>query len=124
MTKTRSQIGRGSKNKGKWGEREVVQLLQAFGFKARRGQQYAGGGDSPDVIHNMQLSDDRAIHIEVKRAEKFLLWSSLDQAREDASPGDIPVVFYRKSRKPWVVVLTAVAFLTIMKTSASGVAFL
>ena len=113
--KSKSQIGRGSKNKGKVGEREVVQFLRAYGFQARRGQQYAGGGDSPDVVHNLQLADDCAIHVEVKRTEKLSLWASLDQAEEDAPPGDIPVVFHRKSRQPWVVILTAADFLTIMK---------
>ncbi len=115
MAKTKSQIGRGSKNKGKVGEREVVQCLLAYGFEARRGQQYAGGGDSPDVVHNLQIAADCAVHIEVKRTEKLSLWASLDQAEEDAPPGDIPVVFHRKSRKPWVVILNASDFLLIMQ---------
>ena len=113
--KSKSQIGRGSKNKGKVGEREVVALLRACGFEARRGQQYAGGGDSPDVIHNLRVADDCALHIEVKRTEQLSLWAALDQADEDAPPGDIPVVFHRKSRKHWVVILKAVDFLTIMQ---------
>ncbi len=114
-SKTKSQLGRGSKNKGKVGEREVVALLRERGFVARRGQQFAGGPGSPDVVHNMALADDCAIHIEVKRGEQFPLWASLDQANEDATPGDIPVVFHRKSHKRWVVILDAVDFLTIMK---------
>lgn len=115
MAKTKSQIGRGSKNKGKVGEREVVQFLRSYGFEARRGQQYAGGGDSPDVVHNLQVADDCNIHIEVKRVEKLALWPALDQAEEDAPPGDIPVVFHRKSRKPLIVILTAADFLLIMQ---------
>ena len=115
MAKTKSQIGRGSKNKGKGGEREVVALLRGRGFVARRGQQYAGGPGSPDVIHNMEVADDCQIHIEVKRSEKLALWAALDQAEEDAPLADIPVVFHRKSRKHWVVILSAVDFITIMK---------
>ena len=115
MTKTKSQIGRGSKNKGKVGEREVVALLKTHGFKAHRGQQYAGGRDSPDVAHNLRVADDCDIHIEVKRTEQLSLWAALNQAEEDAPPGDIPVVFHRKSRKQWVVVMDAVDFLTIMQ---------
>ena len=112
MTKTKSQIGRGSKNKGKVGEREVVAFLQARGYFARRGQQYAGGGDSPDVVHNIP-----GVHIEVKRTEQLSLWAALDQAGEDAPAGDIPVVFYRKSQKTWVVIMDAHDFITIMQRS-------
>ncbi len=115
MAKTKSQIGRGSKNKGKVGELQVVGLLKLYGYRARRGQQYAGGPGSPDVVHNMILADDCAIHIEVKRGEQLSLWAALDQANEDAPPGDIPVVFHRKSRRKWVVILDAVDFITIMK---------
>ncbi len=113
--KSKSQIGRGSKNKGKVGEREVVALLRKYGYEARRGQQYAGGGDSPDVVHNMELADDCAIHIEVKRGEQLSLWASLAQADEEAWPSDIPVVFHRKNHQDWVVILDAIDFITIMK---------
>ncbi len=113
--KTKSQIGRGSKNKGKVGEREVVALLREHGYVARRGQQFAGGPGSPDVIHNMEVADDCQIHIEVKRGEKLALWAALAQAEEDAPLADIPVVFHRKNNQPWVVILDAVDFITIMK---------
>ena len=113
--KTKSQKGRLSKNKGKAGEREVVALLRQHVFEARRGQQFAGGGDSPDVIHNLPVAEDCHIHIEVKRTEQLPLWAALDQANSDAPPGDIPVVFHRKNNKPWVVVLSARDFLTIMR---------
>lgn len=103
-----------SKNKGKIGEREVAALLREYGFEARRGQQYSGDG-APDVIHNLSIADDCDIHIEVKRTETFPLWAALSQADGDAPPGNIPVVFHRKSGKPWVVVLDAEDFLTIMK---------
>lgn len=98
-----------SKNKGKVGEREVAALLKRYGFEARRGQQYSGDG-APDVIHNL----DR-IHIEVKRTETFPLWAALEQAEADKPPGHIPVVFHRKSGKPWVAVLNAADFLELMQ---------
>lgn len=108
--KTKSQIGRGSKNKGKVGEREVAALLCKYGFDARRGQQYSGGDDAPDVKHNIP-----GIHIEVKRTEQFPLWAAMAQAIEDAKIGDMPVVFHRKNGKPWVVVLDANDFLEMCK---------
>ena len=111
--KTKSQRGRMSKNKGKVGEREVAALIKEYGFEARRGQQYSGDG-APDVIHTMSVGTED-IHIEVKRTETFPLWAALAQAKEDAPPGNIPVVFHRKNGKPWAVVLDAKDFLLIMK---------
>ena len=99
-----------SKEKGKRGEREVAKLLQEFGFAARRGQQFAGGGDSPDVVHNME-----GLHIEVKFREAFSLYSSLDQAQDDMNVGEVPVVFHRKSHRQWVAILDARDFLKMMQ---------
>ena len=110
MTKTKSQIGRGSKNKGKVGEREVVALLREFGFRARRGQQYSGGGDSPDVVHNIE-----GLHLEVKRTEKFDLEGSMQQARDESADSEYPIVFHRKSRKAWVIVMDASDFLHMIQ---------
>jgi Holliday junction resolvase len=102
-----------SKEKGKLGEREVAALLKEHGFEARRGQQFAGGGDSPDVVHNIP-----GIHIEVKRTEQFNLWAALDQAEQDKRPTEMPTVWHRKNGKKWVVVLAAQDFLKLVKESA------
>lgn len=99
-------MGAHSKNKGKRGELEVADLLRRFGYKARRGQQFAGGGDSPDVVHTMQN-----FHIEVKRSETFNLYAALAQANADKGPKEHALIFHRKNGKPWVVVMDAEAFL-------------
>ena len=99
-----------SKEKGKRGEREVAKLLKKHGFYAERGQQYHGRGDAPDVKHNME-----GLHIEAKYVEKFGLWAAMKQAREDMNEGDVPVVFHRKTHKPWVVVIDAEDFLKMMQ---------
>lgn len=104
-----------SKAKGKQGELEVAALLREHGFEARRGQQFAGGGDSPDVVSNLP-----GVHLEVKRTERFLLWDAVAQAERDARAGAMPVVIHRMSRKPWVVVMRAEDFLTLMKERAGG----
>lgn len=102
-----------SKEKGKLGEREVSALLREFGFAARRGQQFAGGGDSPDVVHNVP-----GIHIEVKRVEQFAMWDALAQANRDKKPAEIATVWHRKSQKTWVVVLDAGDFLNLVRSNA------
>lgn len=92
--------GKTSRNKGKRGERELAKALQDFlGIDARRGIQYKGTPDSPDVI-----TDIDNLHIECKRVERFNLYKSLDQARDDAG-NKIPVIAHRKNRKPWVIVV-------------------
>lgn len=103
-------MGKMSKTKGKVGEREVANLLKGHGIEAARGIQYCGGPDSPDVVHSMQH-----VHIEVKRVEAFRLYDALDQASRDAHLDDMPVVFHRKSRHPWVVILDADDFIKLVK---------
>jgi Holliday junction resolvase len=103
-------VGRMSRNKGKSGERECAELLRAHGFQARRGVQYQGGPDAPDVVHDIE-----GVHIEVKRTERFALYPALEQAKQDRRAGDVPVVFHRMNGRPWVVCLEAEDFLTLMR---------
>ena len=103
-----------SRDKGKRGELEVAALLRSFGHEARRGQQFAGGGDSPDVVHSMG-----GFHIEVKRVETFSLYPAMRQAEQERTLGDVPVVFHRRNGKPWVVVMYADDFLKMENKNAS-----
>jgi Holliday junction resolvase len=90
-----------SRNKGKVGERELAQeLSRVLGVTARRGVQYSGGPDSPDVV-----TDIPNLHIECKRTEYFRLFEALEQAIHDAGADQTPVVMHRPNRRPWVVVL-------------------
>lgn len=101
-----------SRNKGKVGEREVAQLLRDHGFDARRGVQFQGGPDSPDVI------GIDGVHVEVKRTEAFRLYAALEQATLEARDGDMPAVFHRANQKSWVVVLHAGDFLALVRTAS------
>ena len=110
-TKTKQEIGRSSKRKGKNGELEVANLLKKFGYNARRSSQYCGNiGDAPDVrVEGLPL------HIEVKRTERFS-WKYYTQAVNDSkASGETPVIFYRRSYAPWMVILSAEDFLQLMK---------
>jgi len=107
-----------SRRKGKDGELELVAFLKAQGIEARRGQQFRGGGDSPDVIANGCLS---GVHIECKRKEAGSLYEWLKQAIRDASvycidrARTLPVVMHRKSKEEWVAILRLEDFIAIMK---------
>lgn len=90
-------MGKTSREKGKRGEREVASLLRTHGYDARRGVQYKGGTDSPDVVGLPH------IHIEVKRTERLDLYGALSQSKGDAGD-DMPVVIHRKNDCEWVVI--------------------
>lgn len=93
-------MGRMSRQKGKRGEREAAaELGSLLGCTARRGVQFQGGPDSPDVV-----LDGVNIHVEAKRVEALNLYAAIEQAREDAG-GKIPLVWHRRNGKPSVVII-------------------
>ena len=91
-----------SRNKGKVGEREFAEVLRTHGFDARRGQQFAGGTDSPDVVSTAL----DWLHVEVKRVEHLNLAEACAQAKRDAS-GKPWIVAHRKNRGPWFITMAA-----------------
>lgn len=101
-----------SKDKGKRGEREFANLLKKYGFNARRGQQYKGTKDSPDVI-----CDVLPFHFEVKRVQKLNLDSAMDQAKKDCGNNE-PVVAHRKDHHKWLITIDAEYFLKNLATEA------
>lgn len=100
-----------SKRKGKVGELELAHFLTEAGFPARRGQQYSGSPDSPDVVCE-SLED---LHIECKRIESGhgSTYKWLEQSREDSGEDQIPIVCHRKNRKKWLVTLELEDFLEL-----------
>jgi len=90
-----------SRQKGARGERAFRDLLRAEGYlSARRGQQFCGGADSPDII----CPELDFIHWEVKSVEKLNLYDALAQARRDCG-SKVPVVAHRRNYWPWLVTL-------------------
>lgn len=98
-----------SRRKGKDGELEWARFLRGHGYDAHRGQQYKGGGDSPDV------TGLPGIHQEVKRTNSFRLYKAMEQSRNDAYDTEIPIVVHRSDGNKWVVVMDAEDFLDIYK---------
>lgn len=89
-----------SRQKGACGEREFAAVLKARGLEARRGQQFSGSKDSPDVV----CSGLSKVHFEVKRVQAGNPYLWLAQATRDAGE-NMPIVAHRKNNKKWVAVL-------------------
>jgi Holliday junction resolvase len=95
-----------SRQKGARGEREWAQWLRDnLGIEARRGQQFAGGTDSPDVIGL------EGTHCEVKRVEKLNISKAMEQAERDCGDNNLPYVAHRKNGEEWLITIRARDFL-------------
>ncbi len=98
-----------SRDKGARGEREFAEYLRSKGWEAKRGQQHAGGTDSPDVIHNVP-----DVHFEIKRVETLQIHAAMAQAKRDC--GDkVPVVAHKRNRGEWLVTLSADDWLEVLR---------
>ena len=102
-------MGKPSREKGKRGEREVAKILRDHGYNdARRGVQFHGGPESPDV------TGLPGVHIEVKRTEICKAYDFLAQSIFDAGE-DIPIVVHRQNGRPWIVIMSLEDFLDVYK---------
>lgn len=100
-----------SRSKGCRGEREWRDVLNAAGFLgAKRGQQHAGGTDSPDVI----CESMPGFHAEVKRTEALSLYVAMAQAIRDAGT-KIPYVAHRRNECDWLVVMRGQDWLNLVR---------
>ena len=91
--------GRGSRNKGAGGERELAAILRdQYGYDVHRGYTFHHESDCVGL---------EGIHIEVKRREKISIYEWVKQAIEEAKKrmDGIPVVFFRKNREEWLVTM-------------------
>lgn len=102
-------VGGKSSRKGKRGERELAAWLTGRGYPARRGQQYSGSPDSPDVV-----CSSLPFHFEVKRCERLRLYEAVEQAVSDSGPGEVPLVAHRRNRGEWLAVLRLDDLLSLM----------
>ncbi len=120
-------MAKGSRGRGIRGELEVVGLLEAAGFEARRGQQFKGTSDSPDVIAPALAN---YVHLEVKCVEGFLSKIMKDaylKALEERRVGQTPVLVHRylvrkgtklpdkRLAKRWLVTVDARFFFAMLK---------
>jgi hypothetical protein len=106
--------------------------LRANGYAARRGQQFSGSPDSPDVV----CDSVPWIHFEVKAVERLNIEDAMDQARRDAGKSEgrnpraevladchrlkseirkVPIVAHRRNFRPWLVTMTAETFFEFLR---------
>lgn len=101
-------MAKNSRAKGKRGELELAAKLRTHGFDARRGRQYRGGGDSPDVVGLP------GVHIECKRVQSLNIEKAMAQSRRDAEgTGEVPVVMHRRDREGWKVTMDLDEFMNL-----------
>ncbi len=100
-----------SRQKGARGEREWRDQLRNEGFDARRGQQFSGGADSPDVICESLPS----IHWEVKRVERGNPYDWMMQAKRDAGDSKMPIVAHKRNGEDWLCIISAEDFFQLIR---------
>lgn len=89
-----------SRAKGARGERAGAAAWAAImGGTARRGQQFSGGQDSPDIV-----SSHKDIHLECKRVEAGNPYRWMEQAVRDAGP-KVPCVLHKRNREDWLLIV-------------------
>ncbi len=101
--------------KGKRGERDWRDELRAHGYEARRGQQFSGSPDSPDVV----CPALPGFHFEVKHTERLNVHEAVAQAVNDA--GDqVPVVAHKRNRGGWLVTMRADDWFELLRRARSA----
>lgn len=103
--------GQFSRNKGQRGEREVIKLLQPIVDRAYKS--YPAFGAPPRLQRNTLQSDFGGydviglewLALEVKFQESLSINQWWKQTEKQAKEGQEPVLFYRQSYKPWVVMM-------------------
>jgi len=105
-----------SRAKGARGERLWRDQLREQGFTARRGQQFAGGTDSPDVI----CEELKLLHMEVKFVQNLNLDKACEQAIRDAK-GKRWIVAHKKVNKDWKVTMSSDTFFAILRNGMEGI---
>ncbi len=110
-----------SRDKGARGERQWRDELRANGYSARRGQQFSGSAESPDVV----CEELDWIHFEVKAVERLNIEAAMEQARRDqtrsgrnaavAAPAKVPVVAHKRNHRQWLVTMEAEFFFELLR---------
>jgi Holliday junction resolvase len=100
--------GRGKRNKGAAGERELAGILKDhLGFEVKRNLGQARDGADDITIQKFR--------IEVKRQERLQVDKWSEQVESCSKSGEIPVLAYRRNGQPWRVCLKLDDFIPLMR---------
>ncbi len=100
--------GRGKRNKGAAGERELAGILKDnLGFEVKRNLGQARDGADDITIQKFR--------IEVKRQERLQVDKWSEQVESCSKSGEIPILAYRRNGQPWRVCLKLDDFIPLMR---------
>ena len=100
--------GRGKRNKGAAGERELASILKDhLGFEVKRNLGQARDGADDITIQKFR--------IEVKRQERLQVDKWSEQVESCSKSGEIPILAYRRNGQPWRVCLKLDDFIPLMR---------
>lgn len=98
-----------SKAKGIRGELMFAAVLKEHGWDARRGQQFSGSPDSPDVLGLP------GHHVEVKFTEKLSIRDAVVQCTKDAGLLEVPLVAFKAKGRRWLAILDMQDYLIMVR---------
>ena len=98
-----------SKKKGSREELKLANKLKEYGYDTRRTAQYNG----KELDSKADIIGLDGIHIECKAVERLNIHDAVEQAIRDNRSADLPAVFHKKNRKPWLVTMTLDDWMTI-----------
>ena len=111
-------MGKKSRDMGKYGELRLRDELRKRGWDYSTGRQHSGSPDSPDVKETPGSAKGGVprIHWEAKFGYDTGLnvEAALRKVSGESPEGFVPVVAWKKKRKPWLVVLSLDDFLNIV----------
>jgi Holliday junction resolvase len=100
--------GRGKRNKGAAGERELAGILKDhLGFEVKRNLGQARDGADDITIQKFR--------IEVKRQERLQVDKWSEQVESCSKSGEIPILAYRRNGQPWRVCLRLDDFIPMLR---------
>lgn len=98
-----------SRAKGCRGERLWRDFLKDHGYVARRGQQFSGSPDSPDVV-----CEGLPFHNEVKFVANLSVHKAMEQSVRDCG-SRVPIVAHKKNNTGWLVTMRAEDWVALVK---------
>ena len=98
------------RRKGASGELEVVHLLQAAGWLGAK--RTSDGREQ--LLRGDIAGGPKSTYIEVRRRETASVWAWHEEASRQAQPGHVPLVFFRRSRSPWLALVSVDELLPLL----------